>query len=172
MEPGSALPGRNRNSHPKIHRFKRILYPPLPGEASNLKERSGWRQTSSLPTLPPHMPVYSRYEPLTWKARQSVHLHQRCCHGCDAPRPCPPPQRRWVGVVGDSFLRVQYATRTVLLGKSAASLGPKLSTALGNFPAGFSFRLIHCCSSMWVAMKPQHILQGQSKETSWPGDGW
>lgn len=38
VEPGSALPDRNRNSHPKIHRFKRILYPPLPGEATNLKK--------------------------------------------------------------------------------------------------------------------------------------
>lgn len=32
--------------------------------------------------------------------------------------------------------------------------------------------VIHCCSSMWVAMKLQHTVQGQSKETSEPGDGW
>jgi len=44
---------------------------------------------------------------------------------------------------------------------------------LGNFVTWYSPQIItHYCSCMWVAMKAQHEVQGQSKEASGPWDEW
>ena len=69
--------------------------------------------------------------------------------------------------------RVQAAGQTLLVGKSAAFLGPGLRTSLGNVLACYGPRTItRYCSCMWVALKPQRVVQGQSKETSGPWDSW
>jgi len=65
--------------------------------------------------------------------------------------------------------KVKFAGQTLLLEKPAASLGPRLRTSLGNFLAWCCpWTVTHYCSSMWVVMKLQHIVQGKSKDTSGP----
>jgi len=85
-------------------------------------------------------------------------------------------KKLWVTVAGDFLLsgteRVQYARQTLFLGKFAACLGPRLRISLGNFAACYSPHTIaYYCSSMWVSKKLQHVVQGQSNETSGPWDG-
>lgn len=76
-------------------------------------------------------------------------------------------KKRLVIVVGDSLLRGTEGPicwTDPLLGE-VCCLPRKLPPSLGNFLAWYGPRTIaHYCSSMWVAMKLQHIVQGQSKK--------
>lgn len=60
-----------------------------------------------------------------------------------------------------------------LLGKPLPSLGPRLGRWAGDFPAWYSpWTVTRYCSSMLGVMKSQCALQGWSKETSAPWNGW
>ena len=193
MEPCSALPATEMGTATrKTQDQGDPVFSPRQAEGSSLKERSEWRQahaqggrTPSLPTSPSRVPLYDRYEALDVEGQSMDDVDDgpsppEVLPRSERPSPCitttSTRKKRWVIVVGDSLLRGAEG-RTCRTGpplrEPAASLGPGLRTSPGNFLAWYGPQTVtHYCSSTWLAMKLQRVVQGQSRETSGPWDGW